>query len=232
MLDYHIVFPHLEEHSWLPDVFDALPDLRWESIFSGMPFDRFGSVHATAVIAERVSIGEGSVIDPFVVIENDVLIGKNCVIRSHAYIRSGTVISDGCTIGHSAEIKKSFLCAGVKVQGLCFVGDSILGKGVRVGTGSVVSNRRFDQKPIAWRGPDGLVQTAHDKLGALIGDFARLGTHVTTNPGIIVGAYSWVSSGNVVSGFIDEERFITQDGRNVPNEDALDLADVDSVGQR
>lgn len=231
MLDYHIVFPHLEEHPWLPDIFDALPDLRWESMISGS-FDRLGTIHPTAVLAERVSVGEGSTIGAYVVIENDVLIGKHCDIRPHAYIRSGTVISDGCVIGHSAEIKHAFLCSGVKVQGLCFVGDSILGKGCRIGTGTIISNRRFDQKPIAWRGPDGLIQTAQEKVGALIGDFARLGAHVTTNPGIIVGAYTWVSSGNVVSGFIDEERFITQDGRNVPNEEALDLADEDSVGKR
>lgn len=223
MFDYHILFPHLEEHPWLPDIFDALPDLRWDMIFRDMPADRKGQVHPTAVIAERVAIGEGSTIDPFVVIENDVLIGKNVTIRSCALIRAGTVIGDDCVIGHSAEIKNAFLCNGSKVQGFSFVGDSIVGKGARIGTGCVVSNRRFDQKPIAWRGPDGLVQTAHEKLGALIGDFARLGAQVSTNPGVIIGAYSWVSSGNVVSGFIDDERFIAPDGRNVPNEDVHDL---------
>lgn len=232
MLDYHVVFPHLEEHPNLPDVFDRLPELQWDALFASMLPLRQGSVHPTAVVADRVSIGEGTVVHPFAVIEDNVIIGKNCEIRSHVLIRSGTFISDGCVVGHGSEVKHAFLAQGVKLQGHCFVGDSIIGKGARIGTGCVVANRRFDQSVVAWRGPDGLVETKHDKLGALIGDYARLGAHVTTNPGIIIGAYTWISSGNVVTGFIDEERFITFDGRNVPNEHALDLADQDVSGDR
>lgn len=232
MLDYHVVFPHLEEHPMLPDVFDQLPDLSWNGLFRDLASVRLGNIHPTAVISHRVTVGDGTIIHPFVVIEDNVIIGKNCEIRSHTLIRSGTVVSDGCVIGHGSELKHAFLCDGVKVQGSCFVGDSVVGKGARIGTGCVVANRRFDQRTIAWRGPDGLIETPHDKLGALIGDYARLGAHVTTNPGVIIGAYTWVSSGNVVSGFIDEERFITLDGRNVPNEHALDLAEADRAGQK
>lgn len=232
MLDYHIVFPHLEEHPYLPDIFDRLPDFGWEAVFTQAVWTRAGQIHTTAVLAERVTVGEGTIIHPFVVIEADVIIGKNCEIRAHALIRSGTIIGDGCVIGHASEIKRAFICSGAKIQGGVFVGDSIIGKGARIGTGCVIANRRFDQEPIPWRGPDGLVNTPYDKLGAMIGDFARLGANVTTNPGVIIGAYSWVSSGNVVAGFIDDERFITADGRNVPNESGMDLADADNEGAR
>lgn len=232
MVDYDIVFPELEQDPHLPDVFDRLPALDWDDVFHGMPTTQFGAIHPTAVIGSRVSIGEGTVIGPYVVIEDDVIIGEKCEIRSHALIRERTYIGNNCVIGHSAEVKHSFVCSGAKLQGQVFVGDSIIGRSARIGTGTVIANRRFDQQPVAWRGPDGAIASPHDKLGALIGDHARLGANVSTNPGVIVGAYSWVSSGFVVTKYIGDERFITADGRDIPNEQALDLADADNQGDR
>ncbi|MBI4122051.1 MAG: hypothetical protein HY461_01840 [Parcubacteria group bacterium] len=232
MLDYHIVFPHLEENRYLPDIFDRLPVLDWDEAFRGMPNTRFGLVHPTAVIGNRVSIGEGTTIGPFVVIEDDVIIGERCEIRSHALIRYRTIINNDCIIGHGAELKHAFVCDQAKIQGHVFVGDSIVGKGSRLGTGTVIANRRFDQQPIAWRGPDGEIANTQDKVGALIGDFSRLGANVSTNPGVIIGAYTWVSSGNVIAGFIDSEMFVTIDGRVAKNEQGLDLAANDAFGDK
>ncbi len=230
MLDYHLVFPLVEKDPHLGDIFDRLPVLDWDDLFRGMPHTRFGLVHPTAVIGSRVTIGEGTTVGPFAVIEDDCIIGERCEIRSHALIRARTVIGNQCVIGHGAEIKHVYLCAGAKIQGHTFVGDSIIGRGSRIGTGVVIANRRFDQQPVAWRGPDGQIANTQDKVGALIGDYARLGANVSTNPGVIIGAYTWVSSGNIVTGFVADEKFITVDGRIVHNEQAMELADTDETG--
>ena len=37
-----------------------------------------------------------------------------------------------------------------------------------LGTGVVIAKRRFDQQPVAWRGPDGQIANTQDKVGALI----------------------------------------------------------------
>lgn len=230
MLDYQIVFPHLEENERLAEIFDRLPALNWEDFFRGMPTSRFGNVHPLSVLANRVSVGEGTVIEPFVVIEDDVIIGKNCQIRSGALIRSQTIIGDGCVIGHGAEIKHAFICDDAKIQGRTFVGDSIIGKGARVGTSVVVSNRRFDQSAIAWRLENEKLDSGQDKIGALIGDYARLGAHVTTNPGSVIGAFTWIASGNMINGFIGAKKFVTADGVTVHNEKAKILLTTDEEG--
>lgn len=230
MLDYQILFPHLEENEQLGDVFDRLPQLDWDHLFRGMPTSRFGNIHPLTSVANRVSVGENTVIHPFAVIEDDVIIGKNCEIRSGALIRSKTIIGDGVVIGHAAEIKHAFVCNDAKIQGHTFVGDSIIGKGARVGTGTILSNRRFDQASVAWRVEDEKIDSRQDKIGALVGDYVRLGAHVTTNPGSIIGAMTWVASGNMINGFVGAKKFVTADGVIVHNEKAKILLTTDEEG--
>jgi bifunctional UDP-N-acetylglucosamine pyrophosphorylase/glucosamine-1-phosphate N-acetyltransferase len=201
-------------------------------LFQNRIHTRLGQIHPTAIIGQRVTIGEGSIIGPFVVIEDDCVIGQRCEIRSHALIRAQTFIGNDCVIGHGAELKHAYVCDRAKIQGHTFVGDSIIGRGARIGTGVVIANRRFDQQPIAWRGPDGQISNTQEKVGALIGDYARLGANVSTNPGIIIGAYTWISSGNIVTGFIADEKFVTVDGRVLKNEQAIELVDVDEQDNR
>lgn len=46
------------------------------------------------------SVGEGTVIGPFVEVQSDVRIGARCKIQSHTFICSGVVIEDEVFIGH------------------------------------------------------------------------------------------------------------------------------------
>ena len=93
-------------------------------------------------------IGNGTKIYDNVIIEGPVYIGNNVEIKPGAYIRPGTIISDNCSIGFNSEIKSSVLQKGAKVASLAFVGDSILGKNARIGSGVITANRRFDQENI------------------------------------------------------------------------------------
>ena len=93
-------------------------------------------------------IGEGTKIHSNVTIQGPVLIGKNVEIQSGALIRPGTIIGDGASVGHASEVKHAILQNKSKVASLAFVGDSILGKSARIGSGTILANRRFDQKNI------------------------------------------------------------------------------------
>ncbi len=206
MSSFQTIFPHI------PGDFPfKLPKLEWE-------------------IQEQV--GEGTEIGQYVVIEENVQIGKNCLIRSHVLLRSGTVIGDNCVIGHGSEIKNTYICDEAKIGSHCFVGDSIIGKGARIGSGTITGNRRFDQKPIDWLTNEGKVASTKDKLGLLLGDYARLGAHVTTNPGVIIGAYTWVSGGEVVSQHIPEKTFVKIGGDIVENKQTMDLSSQDMKRER
>jgi len=176
--------------------------------------------------------GEETEIGEFVVIEEGVQIGKNCLIRSHVLLRKGTVIGDNCVIGHGSEIKNAYICDEAKVGSHCFVGDSIIGKGARIGSGTITGNRRFDQKPIDWFTSEGKVASGKDKLGLLLGDYARLGANVTTNPGIVVGPKTWVSGGEVISNYLPENVFVKIGGEVVNNTSATKLSLHDMNGQK
>ena len=151
-------------------------------------------------------IDEGTKRHANVVIQGPVLIGKNVEIQSGALIRPGTIIGDNCCVGHASEVKHSILQDKSKVASLAFVGDSILGKSTRIGSGVILANRRFDQENITVKMNGDLIDTNTDFYGSIIGDNSRLGANVATLPGTFVGPYTWILPTVQVRGFVPAEK--------------------------
>ena len=149
-------------------------------------------------------IDEGTKIHANVTIQGPVLIGKNVEIQSGALIRPGSIIGDGCSVGHCSEIKHSILQNKSKVASLAFAGDSILGKSARLGSGTILANRRFDQGNIKVKIGEEKVDTNTDFFGSIIGDNTRLGANVASLPGTFIGPFTWVLPTLQVRGFIPE----------------------------
>lgn len=147
-------------------------------------------------------IGEGTKIHSNVSIEGPVIIGKNCTIQSGALIRPGTIIGDNCVVGHSCEVKHSIVQNKAKVQSFTFIGDSIIGKSTRVGSGTILANRRFDQKNITVKINNEKFDVGTDFFGAIVGDNTRLGANSTTLPGSFIGKYTWILPNVQVRGFV------------------------------
>ncbi len=165
--------------------------------------DEFVSIEGNYII------GEGTHIHANAVIQGPVIIGKNVEIQSGALVRPGTIIGDNCVVGHASEIKHSILQNKAKVASLAFVGDSILGKSTRIGSGIICANRRFDQKNITVKNSEGKkIDIGTDFFGAIIGDSTRLGANSTTLPGSFIGAYTWILPTVQVRGFIPSEKRI------------------------
>ena len=154
-------------------------------------------------------IGEGTKIYPGVTIEGPVYIGKNVNIMPGAYVRPGTIVGDKCVVGFNSEVKNSILQNGAKIASLAFVGDSILGKSARIGSGVITANRRFDQKNIKLKQNDGeKLDTGSDFFGCILGDCSRLGANSVTSPGTLIGPYTWVYPSTSLHGFIPAEKRI------------------------
>jgi len=151
-------------------------------------------------------IDEGTKIYPNVIIQGPVYIGKNCEIMPGAYVRPGTITGDNVVIGFNSEVKNSVLQNGCKVASLVFVGDSILGKSARIGSGVVTANRRFDQGNINVKVNGEVYETKSDYCGVIVGDNSRLGANVTTLPGTLIGPYTWILPGLQVRGFVPAEK--------------------------
>jgi bifunctional UDP-N-acetylglucosamine pyrophosphorylase/glucosamine-1-phosphate N-acetyltransferase len=102
------------------------------------------------------SVGEGSVIGPYCVLQNARL-GRRVRLAAHvivedselcddaragpfAYIREGSLLREGAFAGKFVELKKTSVGKGSKVPHLSYLGDAALGEGVNIGAGSVTCN--------------------------------------------------------------------------------------------
>ncbi len=90
-------------------------------------------------ILKNTKVQAGTQIAPFSLVE-DAEIGKDCRIGPYARIRPGTRLSDKVHIGNFVEIKNSSISTGSKANHLSYIGDSIVGKNVNIGAGTITCN--------------------------------------------------------------------------------------------
>jgi len=144
---------------------------------------------------DRIVVGKGTRIAAGATIEGPVRIGRDCEIRPGAFVRGGVWIGDGCVVGTNVEIKRAVLMDGAKAPHLSYVGDSILGRSVNLGAGTVLSNFRHDGAEIAIPDGENRLATGRRKLGALLGDGVDVGCNSVLNPGCVVGAGTRIYTG-------------------------------------
>lgn len=143
----------------------------------------------------RVAIGRGSRIGPGATLEGPIWIGRDVEIRPGAYLRGGCWIGDGAVVGASTEVKRAILLPGAHAPHLNYVGDSILGAGVNLGAGTILSNFRHDGAEIVLRTDAGRVPTGRRKLGGILGDGVLTGCNAVLHPGVVVGRKTQIYPG-------------------------------------
>ena len=97
-------------------------------------------------IENEVEIKKDTIIYPYTFIENNVKIGSNCSIGPFARLRPGTVIGDKVGIGNFVEIVRSSIGQETKIRHQCYIGDTVIGKNVNIGAGTIVANYDGSQK--------------------------------------------------------------------------------------
>jgi NDP-sugar pyrophosphorylase family protein len=194
------LFARLPEE--LVDAFD--PEAPWsllgaplEAALNALPSEGIeGQISPDVHLAgDQIVIGKGSRVQPGALIEGPVRIGRDCLVRTGAYIRAGCWIGDGCVVGANTEIKHSILLDGSKAPHLAYVGDSILGAGVNLGAGTVLSNFRQDGVEILIPVDDARIASGRRKLGAILGDGVKTGCNAVLHPGVVLGRDSEVYPG-------------------------------------
>jgi acetyltransferase-like isoleucine patch superfamily enzyme len=176
-------------------------------------------VTALSVIHPNVELGEGSEVDPFVILgyppagraagEIVLRIGARSRIRSHtviyagstiggrlqtghgALVRHGCTIGDDCSIGSGTAVEFSVTMGnGVRLHSHVFVPEhSRLDDGAWLGPNVVVTNAKFPKAP-----------RAKEMLaGVRVGANAKIGANATLLPGLEVGADALVGAGSVVT---------------------------------
>lgn len=145
-----------------------------------------------AWIGDRVSVGEGTVIEDGVMIKGPAIIGKNCQIRHNAYVRENVIVGDNCVVGNSCELKNALLFNNSQTPHFNYVGDSILGHRAHLGAGVKISNLKLDGTHVVLEVDGKPLDTGLRKFGALLGDRTDVGCNAVLNPGTILGRGSLV----------------------------------------
>jgi bifunctional UDP-N-acetylglucosamine pyrophosphorylase/glucosamine-1-phosphate N-acetyltransferase len=153
----------------------------------------------TIFFSKDTKIGKNVTIEPYVVFGSNVKIGNNVTIKSfshlekckvenkvdigpYARIRPGTILKEGSKIGNFVEIKKSILGKKSKASHLTYIGDSIIGKSVNVGAGTITCNY------------DGFKKSKTKiKDNVFIGSNSSLVAPLTIEEGSVVGAGSVIT---------------------------------------
>lgn len=154
--------------------------------------------HASLHVDGRLRVGRGTRILPGVVVEGDVVIGEDCKIGPNCYLRGATTIGARCHVGQAVEIKNSVLLDGTNVGHLSYVGDSILGRKVNFGAGTLTSNLRHDGRNHRTLVAGELVDTGRRKFGAVVGDGVHTGIHTSIYPGRKLAAGATTRPGEIV----------------------------------
>ena len=139
------------------------------------------------LLGDRISIGEGCRIEPGAVIVGPAVIGDGVQIRTGAYVREHVILGDGSIVGAHSEVKGSVLFPGAKAPHQAYVGDSLLGRDVNLGAGTILSNVKNIGREVSFRAGGQVIHTGLRKFGAVLGDGCKTGCNTVLNPGVLMG---------------------------------------------
>ena len=104
----------------------------------------------TVTIASNVRIGANCIIRNCIIEENTEIlpmsvlenakIGRDSRVGPFARLRPGAELAESTHVGNFVEIKNSQIGKGSKVNHLTYVGDSVIGKNVNIGAGTITCN--------------------------------------------------------------------------------------------
>jgi bifunctional UDP-N-acetylglucosamine pyrophosphorylase/glucosamine-1-phosphate N-acetyltransferase len=146
-------------------------------------------------IEEGVEIGRDTVIYPYTFIEKGVKIGAHCSIGPFARLRQGTKIDDNVGIGNFVEIVRSIVGENTKIKHKTYIGDTIIGKDVNIGAGTIVAN--YDGKE---KHQTIIEDKAFIGTGTILIAPVKIGKAAVTGAGSVVTKNKNVLAGQVVAG--------------------------------
>lgn len=127
-----------------------------------------------------------------------VVVAPDCVIGPGAVVGPTVCLRENVTVGANATVTRSVIDADSRLGAGATVHDCVTGRGVRIGSGSVVVGGPGDVRVGTRIHPD-------ERLGAVLGDRTADAGGVTYAPGTVVGAAATIHAGATVRGSIESE---------------------------
>lgn len=140
-------------------------------------------VHPTAIIEEKVTLGEGTRVWDSVHIRHGASIGRSCIIGEKSYIAYDVRIGDFVKLNASV-----YVCAGVVIEDFCMLSAH-----------TVFTNDRFpragNQELTGLETSDPTEETLETRVGRGV----TTGANSTIGPGVTLGEFCMVGMGSVVT---------------------------------
>ena len=180
-------FPHRELFADDAPVWSALGDRLRDYLDDWTRWAIEVELHAGVhLLGDRIAIAPGCRIEPGAVIVGPAILEAGVTVRTGAYVRENVVLGAGSLVGAHTEVKGSVLLPGAKAPHQNYVGDSLLGRDVNLGAGTILSNVKNVGREVSFRHGDRVVHTGLRKLGAILGDGCRTGCNTVLNPGVLM----------------------------------------------
>ncbi|MDF1758451.1 MAG: bifunctional UDP-N-acetylglucosamine diphosphorylase/glucosamine-1-phosphate N-acetyltransferase GlmU [Legionellaceae bacterium] len=143
------------------------------------------SIGCNTIIEQNCKLTNVVIGDNCKILANSVLedctIDDNCEIGPFARLRPGTELASGCKIGNFVEIKNTKMAQDSKASHLSYLGDSVIGKKVNIGAGTITCN---------YDGVNKHQTTIED--GVFVGSDTQLIAPVTIGENATIGAGSTI----------------------------------------
>ena len=139
------------------------------------------------LLGDQIFIASGCSIEPGAVICGPAILDEGVQIRTGAYVRQNVVLAAGSLVGAHSEVKGSIFFPGAKAPHQAYVGDTILGRDVNLGAGTICSNVKNVGREISFSAGGEIYHTGLRKFGAILGDGCKTGCNTVLNPGVLMG---------------------------------------------
>jgi NDP-sugar pyrophosphorylase family protein len=139
------------------------------------------------LLGDRIAIAAGCSIEPGAVIIGPAILEEGVQIRTGAYVRQNVLLAADSLVGAHSEVKGSILLPGAKAPHQAYVGDTILGRDVNLGAGTICSNVKNVGREISFSAGGETYHTGLRKFGAILGDGCKTGCNTVLNPGVLMG---------------------------------------------
>jgi bifunctional UDP-N-acetylglucosamine pyrophosphorylase/glucosamine-1-phosphate N-acetyltransferase len=152
---------------------------RWQQaeIHSSVRFEGPVHVEGPVHIEPGVVVGAGTVLKGPCYIGRDTYVGNNTLIRAY------TSLGPESVVGYGTELKNCVLFGRSVLGRLSFIGDSVIGERVNLGTAVTTVNLLQSRQPVAVETEEGRASTGMEKVGAFIGDDVTIGARHVLAPG-------------------------------------------------
>ncbi len=193
-------------HALSPAALFDLSSFEHAALFEGLDYAWQALPRLAAYLAERVRdardeaeiepgallfgplfLGAGTRVEAGAYVRGPAIFGPGCQIRSGAYVRGDVLAGRACVIGGSSELKTAILLDHANAPHHNYVGDSILGNDVNLGSGTKLANVKLGPGTIVVRCEGQRIDSGLRKLGAILGDGTKTGCNSVTNPGTVAG---------------------------------------------